>query len=201
MSSSWDLVDVARTDLVGLLDSFTDAQWNAQSLCSAWRVRDVVAHLTSIHRVGVGAMLWGVIAHRFSADRFMAVEARAHGEAPPRELLAELKRMIGSRRKPPVVTPEVLVYDLTVHTQDIAQPLGIPYAPRREALELVVATKMIRPAARGLTLRATDLGWSSGTGPEVRGPAACLLLALAKRPAGLSSLEGEGRALLAARMG
>ncbi len=32
--------------LADLLDSLPDQQWDTQSLCAGWRVREVVAHLT-----------------------------------------------------------------------------------------------------------------------------------------------------------
>jgi hypothetical protein len=52
----------------------------------------------------------------------------------------------------------------------------------------------------GLTLRATDADWSTGTGPEVSGPALALLLAMTGRPAGLAGLSGDGVGMLQSRM-
>jgi hypothetical protein len=46
---------------------------------------------------------------------------------------------------------------------------------------------------------ATDLGWSSGLGPEVRGPAEALMLAIAGRKVVLAELVGDGVAALAGR--
>ena len=36
-----------RADLLALLEQLTPTQWDAASLCSGWRVRDVVAHVYS----------------------------------------------------------------------------------------------------------------------------------------------------------
>ena len=52
----------------------------------------------------------------------------------------------------------------------------------------------------GLRLTATDTGWSYGTGPEVRGPAMSLLLAMTGRAAGMSELTGDGAAALRERI-
>jgi hypothetical protein len=52
----------------------------------------------------------------------------------------------------------------------------------------------------GLTLRATDTDWSAGEGPEVRGPAIAILLAISGRAAGLDDLAGEGVETLRPRM-
>jgi hypothetical protein len=43
----------------------------------------------------------------------------------------------------------------------------------------------------GLTLRATDAGWSAGTGPEVAGPIVAVVLAMTGRNAVLGELSGE----------
>ena len=43
---------------------------------------------------------------------------------------------------------------------------------------------------------ATDIDWHYGTGPEVRGPAAAILVAACGRPALDEELEGPGLATL-----
>jgi hypothetical protein len=53
--------------------------------------------------------------------------------------------------------------------------------------------------AEGLTLRATDVDWSGGTGPEVTGPLASIILAITGRRAGLADLSGDGLATLTGR--
>ena len=52
-----------------------------------------------------------------------------------------------------------------------------------------------------LHLEATDLDWSHGSGPDVRGTAEALLMAIAARPAALDNLRGEGVATMASRLG
>jgi hypothetical protein len=51
----------------------------------------------------------------------------------------------------------------------------------------------------GLTMRASDADWSTGSGPEVVGPGASLLAAMTGRKAALEDLKGEGLAQFAAR--
>ena len=53
---------------------------------------------------------------------------------------------------------------------------------------------------RGLALRATDVDWTHGSGPEVTGPGEALLMAMTGRPAALDDLEGPGKATLAQRL-
>ena len=54
---------------------------------------------------------------------------------------------------------------------------------------------------RGVRLVATDLRFSAGAGPEVRGEAEALLMAMAGRRGVASELSGPGRAKLAGRIG
>jgi hypothetical protein len=61
---------------------------------------------------------------------------------------------------------------------------------------LIVGTKR---RIDGLTLRATDTEWSTGTGPEVAGPILALLMAMTGRKAATADLTGEGVETLASR--
>jgi hypothetical protein len=44
----------------------------------------------------------------------------------------------------------------------------------------------------GLRLEATDVDWSTGTGPEVRGPCMSLILAMVGRAGALADCDGPG---------
>jgi hypothetical protein len=76
-----------------------------------------------------------------------------------------------------------------------------------QALVLVAATCCDSPFLRsrrraaGILLRASDVAWSSGTGPEVTGPLASLILAITGRAAALDDLAGDGLAVLRRRIG
>ena len=52
---------------------------------------------------------------------------------------------------------------------------------------------------KGLRLRATDVDWSTGEGPEVAGPAMDLILAMTGRTAPLEACEGDGVEILRSR--
>jgi hypothetical protein len=58
-----------------------------------------------------------------------------------------------------------------------------------------------RKRIKGLRLVATDVDWSHGEGPELRGPAEALILASLGRSAALAELEGAGSAALQAAVG
>jgi hypothetical protein len=51
----------------------------------------------------------------------------------------------------------------------------------------------------GLSMQATDVDWSTGDGPEVRGPCMSLILAMVGRTGALADCEGDGVETLGAR--
>jgi hypothetical protein len=56
-----------------------------------------------------------------------------------------------------------------------------------------------RNRLKGLRLEATDLGWSAGSGAEVRGEAQQVVRAVFGRTSAATGLSGDGAAVLAAR--
>jgi hypothetical protein len=56
-----------------------------------------------------------------------------------------------------------------------------------------------RRRSRGLAFHASDIDWSSGSGPEIRGPAEAIYMALNGRTAATDDLEGDGVDLLRRR--
>ena len=91
-----------------------------------------------------------------------------------------------------------MVAEAVIHGEDIRRPLGIAHAYQPEALALV--GKFVtrgnlllggKRRATGLKLTATDIDWTHGTGPEVKGPMASIILALTGRKAGLPDLSGR----------
>jgi uncharacterized protein (TIGR03083 family) len=198
----WAVVDSERSSLADLLEGLSAEEWERPSLCAGWRVRDVAAHLALAH-TGLAAAGVAMVRAGGSFDRMIRDSARRHAAAPPAQLVAELRAMVGSRRRAPGVTHLEPMLDVLVHGQDIALPLG-----RRRAMPLEAATAAAtriwtmtwplssafraRSRLRGLELVATDAPWSVGTGARVDGPAEALLLLLAGRTAALDRLTGPG---------
>ena len=54
----FDAVSAQRHRLIRVLEDLSDEQWNMQSLCEKWRVRDVVGHLVSILDIPIRRFLW-----------------------------------------------------------------------------------------------------------------------------------------------
>jgi uncharacterized protein (TIGR03083 family) len=68
-----------RQALLELLETLTPEQWDTPSLCTRWRVRDVVGHMVSETDVTVGRAAWGLITSRFRIDRHRVEDARQRG--------------------------------------------------------------------------------------------------------------------------
>lgn len=204
----WELIAGGRRVLAELLSGLTEEMWESPSLCAQWRVRDVAAHV-ALTPQSPGLLRIAAMGLRAGGDfdglnRDMAV---AHATRAPAEIVADLRRLAGSRSKPAITTLDNLLFDTLVHIQDVAVPLGLttemPSDGAREALERVWRMGWpfwARRRLRGMRLSATDLDWSAGTGCEVHGPARALLLLLTGRTAAaLPHLGGAGVAQLEAR--
>ncbi len=205
-ANPWPIIHAERRALVADLEPTSDQQWATQSLCADWSVQDVLAHMTATAKMTPPRFFGAFIASGF---RFNAVQAK--GVAAERggsgaDALARFKQELDATAHPPGPV-DAMVGELVVHSEDIRRPLGIRHTYSDEALtttadfyrksNLLIGAKR---RAEGLTLRATDVDWSAGTGPEVTGPMASIILAITGRRAGLADLSGDGLATLTARV-
>ncbi len=203
----WLMIADARAELAEYLATLTAEQWETPSLCAEWRVRDVVGHLVEgMHEISVTDFLMDFVRDGFDFNNTIANNAKRLGQKSPDELLDELRAGIDSRIRPPTMSVDSLLAELVVHTQDIRRALGgprvIPEARLRVALDRMSrAGPLLGNKERlvGIELRATDLDWTRGSGPEVVGPGEALLMAMCGRKAALVDLTGDGVSLLGSR--
>ena len=178
---------------VELANGLTDAQLATPSLCPGWTVRDVVAHLAyHTHRSGLREVLGNL-------DKITAVMVKRE-DASSRE---GLLRWFASPPAPGERTSNGTLAELVIHQQDIRRPLALPRDYPEDVLRssldlcatrqgnIFVIDRRFR-LGRGLRLVTTDLGWTAGKGPEVRGTAEAVLMAIAGRRSALLDLDGEG---------
>ncbi|HEY4024350.1 MAG TPA: maleylpyruvate isomerase family mycothiol-dependent enzyme [Pseudonocardiaceae bacterium] len=202
MPDIWKLVEVERLRTVDALRALTAQDWDTPSLCAGWRAQDVLAHLVATAEIGTGGFLGGMIRNGFRFDRMVANDIDRVGSTGTDELLVRLTNSATSRRHPPGPVASMLM-EIVVHGEDIAFALGrkIEHSDdglvgaadfAKTAQPLVGCRKRIM----GLELTATDHGWSTGSGPAVRGPLSALLLAMSGRKQALEALSGDGVAVL-----
>lgn len=206
-ATTMDLARDERRDLVELLATLTPEQWDAPTLCERWRVRDVIAHVYSYEDLGIARVVARMVRNRFDNDRTNAMGVARFATLSDAELLARAREYIQPRGLTAMMGGRIALTDGMIHHQDIRRPLGlhrdIPAAGLTAALDVARTAPTLRSAARirGLTLTATDLDWSTGTGPLVEGPGEALLLAIAGRKGITAELAGPGVATLADRIG
>jgi uncharacterized protein (TIGR03083 family) len=196
-----------RADLADFLATLTPQDWEAPTLCSKWSVKDVVAHMISYEELGVLGLLkrfakgWIVLPNRVNqagVDEFTALS--------PQQLLEFLRNHLQPRGLTAGFGGMIALVDGTIHHQDIRRSLGRPRSVPADRLERVLGLVPGNPRLgagrriRGLRLRATDIDWTHGAGPEVTGPGEALLMAMAGRPAALADLSGPGVEALAKRL-
>ncbi|GAA3336226.1 maleylpyruvate isomerase family mycothiol-dependent enzyme [Amorphoplanes nipponensis] len=190
-------VRAERADQADLLATLTPEQWHAPTLCAGWRVREVIAHTTMPYRTSTARVLLDLARARGDVNRMADRAARRDAaRMTPDRLIAALRDNIDHPWTPPGGGAEgALSHDL-IHGLDITVGLGLDRRPPPERVGLVLAG--LRPRnigffgtdLTGVSLRATDLDWTYGSGSPGRGAAQDLLLVVCGRRLPPGRLEG-----------
>ncbi|WP_041292282.1 maleylpyruvate isomerase family mycothiol-dependent enzyme [Kineococcus radiotolerans] len=188
-----------RHRLADWLMPLRQEQWSTPSLCTAWTVRNVLAHLTTTTRLTVSKVAREAIRARGSFDRMELAMAAARAERySTTELLEQLHDSAESTRRFPGSSPMDPLMDLVIHAHDIARPLQLTYSSPAHVvtacLTHAIGNRFMGAPQRvkGLHLVSTDSPWEHGSGIEVQGPDRDLLLVVSGRPDGLNTLNGPG---------
>jgi len=204
-SSPWPVIHAERAALADDLAELKDAQWSTPSLCPGWSVREVLGHMTATAKLTPGKFFAGLAGVGFRFNAMTARDVARESSGPAADGLAEFRRYAEATTSPPGPV-ESMLGETIIHSADIRRPLGIAHAYPGDAVVRVAdffknSNLLIGSKRRiaGLTLRATDAEWSTGSGPEVSGPALSLVLAMTGRKAALDDLSGEGLPTLRSR--
>ncbi len=188
-----------------------EEQWDAESLCEGWRVRDVVSHMCLGYKTPFPAMILKVGRRGFNVPRASLEESISFGsDHSPAEILLVFDGIWTQNTRKGisrVIPQKEGLVDHVIHHQDIRRPLGLgldlPEKPLVAALDVVPTLGgFVGAKARvsGLRLVADDVGWSAGSGPEVRGAGEAILLAASGRGIVLDELTGDGVETLRTRI-
>ena len=201
----WGTIAKERQALADDLSGLDDTKWKTQSLCDDWTVLEVLSHMASTPEVTAINFFPKLAGAGFSLNKLSAKQVARISAEGPAGVLALFKSRVSSRKAPPG-PKETWLGETIVHAEDIRRPLGIKHSYADEALQvsanfymksnLVIGGKK---RAAGLTFKATDSTWAAGSGPEVSGPLASIVLAIAGRKAALGDLSGPGVESLSAR--
>ena len=201
----WPTVHAERKALAADLGGIGDDRWTTASLCADWTVRDVLAHMVASAKITPASFFPKLMASGFSLTRMQAKDIAAELGSSPADTLARFEAVVTSVKRPPG-PPATMLGETFIHAEDIRRALGIaheyPMAAVVQVADFYKGSNLIIGAKRriaGVTLRATDTTWSHGTGPEVQGPMASIVMAMTGRTAALDGLTGDGVATLRQR--
>ena len=82
----WDAACDETLDITERLAGLEDEQWSSPSLCTEWRIRDVLAHMTAGAEgaFGVGAVVGGLLRYGLNYNRWVASDGIRRGQQDPR---------------------------------------------------------------------------------------------------------------------
>jgi uncharacterized protein (TIGR03083 family) len=200
-------VAAERRRIADLLDALDEDGLATPSLCAGWDVKTVAAHLVSVFADSFWTFQRAAL-RRGGFQRAIDELARRRARTPTPEIARTLRQGADHRLNPPVTGPVSGLTDVLVHGGDIQIPLGIPFRPDCEqvswALDFLTGPRPFgfvpRGRLRGIALHSTDIGRSWGTGAEIRGPAALLMMAVAGRVEIVGMLDGPGVTVLRKRL-
>ncbi len=202
-----DLMAMARaerTELAEFLATLSPQQWEHDSLCAGWSIKDVVAHMISYEELGAVGLF-----ERFARGRVVRanqVGVDEYSSLTPEQLVSFLAAHVQPRGLTAGFGGMIALVDGTIHHQDIRRSLALPRTVPPDRLDRVLRLMPLNPRLgvprriRGLRLRADDIDWTHGRGREVVGTGEALLMAMAGRPSVLGELSGAGQKVLASRL-
>lgn len=198
-------IQTERRATIALLETLEPQEWATPSLCTAWTVQDVAAHLAWAPVTGPGEALPALARAGFRMNRFIADSAVRWAARGPQMILEQLRENAARDVKPMGMPRVAALYDAIVHGLDIRRPLGRPRPVPPEAFvrmadwhvglrwpTTVPVGGSLRRRLGEVRLVADDADWSWGDGPELRGSSTAVLLLLAARPVEPGELTGPG---------
>lgn len=206
MSDLWPMIHTEREACAELFATLTPEQWITPSLCAGWSVRDVAGHMIATAEMTPPKFFLGLAKAGFKFNAMAERDAERCRQGDGATLAARMKEG-ATRTNGPPGPKEAMLGEAVIHGEDVRRPLGATRSVPEEALVTVAdfykKSNLIVGAKKriaGLHLETTDASWSSGEGPEVRGPLVSLIMAMTGRAAALPDLSGEGLATLTTQM-
>jgi uncharacterized protein (TIGR03083 family) len=183
--------------LADLLDTLPPERWDTPSLCEGWRVREVVAHMTMPARYSQEAFMAELADCDYDFTRLSNRVAARDAELLTAELVAGLRNEVMHHWVPPGASLGAALNHVVIHGLDNTVPLGEPRRSPDASIRIVLddlvhggVHEFFGTDISGRTFEATDIDWSSGSGPPLRGAAEDLALYLCGRKLPDGRLQG-----------
>jgi uncharacterized protein (TIGR03083 family) len=205
MADLMPMVHAERASLAEFLDTLTPEQWSAPTWCDKWNVQQLVAHLTAAGNITAPHFFAGFVKAGFNFDKTVETDLLNYSAGTPADVKARYDKIIMSNRKPPGPA-YIALGEIMVHGEDIRGSQGAK--GDHDAEHLVTLAELYKKTGgplrakkrvEGLKLKATDVDWSTGEGPEVTGPCMSLIMAMVGRTGALADCAGPGVETLRAR--
>jgi len=204
-NSPWPTIHAERKALADDLAGLKDEQWQTTSLASRWSVQDMLGHMTATAKMNPPRFFGRFIGSGFNFDKMADKDIKAETAGGPAATLAEFNTHLNDTSAPPGPI-DAMLGEALIHSEDIRRPLGIKHEYPLDAtvrcLDFFKKSNLLigaKSRIAGVTLKATDAEWSTGSGPEASGPAHSLLMAMTGRKAALDDLSGPGVDVLRSR--
>jgi uncharacterized protein (TIGR03083 family) len=201
----WRHIHGERREMVETLSSLSPEQWATPSLCEGWSVQVTTGHLLSAAEQTPMGFYRELVSAGLRFNVFTDRSSRRLAAIGPDELVRRLGARVTTTNRPPAPVLAMLG-EIVVHGEDIRRPLDLKHETPEAAMVALAdgwkRSNLLIGAKRriaGLRLRASDVEWEHGDGPEVTGPMISLLLAMSGRQQALGDLQGEGLSTLAGR--
>ncbi|MDT9691517.1 maleylpyruvate isomerase family mycothiol-dependent enzyme [Streptomyces sp. P9(2023)] len=186
-----------RRELADVLAGLPASTWDEPTLCTGWRVREVVAHMSLGFRYSLPKVAAELVRAGGSLNRMTDRCARKDAaDFSTEELVGFLRDNADHPWKPPVGGfVSALGHDV-VHGLDITVPTQVDRKVPEDRLRILLDAvdpkgfKFFGAQLDGIQLRATDLDWTFGSGSPLTGGAQDLLLLTFGRKLPAGRLEG-----------
>lgn len=202
MDPVWNSVHRERAELIRDLRDLGPHDWDVESACRGWRIRDVVAHLVDNAATIPTTFLTGMVRAGFDFDRQNELGVERYRSKRPDELISLLVQVRDRTSGPPrfMAPLATRLVEEIVHGEDIRRPLGLHREYLSEdlqtAIKYQVATSVRFGGAReklaGVKLVAEGIDWTHGDGSLVTGPALEILMLVCGRSPRSESVIGPG---------
>lgn len=192
-----EMVEASYGALADALEAAGADAWDTPSPCEGWRVREVVAHVTMPVRYDEAAFGAELAAAGYDFTKLSNTVAARDAGLPVETLLANLREPALAAWQPPGGGVDGALSHAVIHGLDATAPLGRSADLPAGAVAEVLAGLTVGGGHQhfgmdieGRRYEASDMDWSYGSGPVVRGSAADLVLHLAGRQLPVGRLEG-----------
>ena len=193
-----------RRALADFFEDLTDEQLQKRSLCSAWSVRDILAHLVMPLTTSIPTVVLEMVKAKGKFDRASVAMTARKASLSTAALIELLRANAESHFTPPGHDSLAPLTDTYAHGQDAARPLGLVGLGTTENWEYVLRFLASDKGLKGFVTRplpnvkmvATDMDFTAGRGTELSGPGIALAMTMLGRTAYLKDLSGPGQPIM-----